>query len=154
RGPALFSGYHRDEAATQAAMKDGWLCTGDLGFLHDGELYVTGRLSDRLIVKGANIAPHELEWIAEQASGAGGSCRAAAFSIARGSGGEQAILAVETTERDPGRLAAMERDIRDRVGRSLALQLADLAWVRRGQLPRTTSGKVRRTATRLLYEQG
>ena len=63
-GPSLFSGYWRDPEATAECLRDGWLYTGDLGFLQDGELYITGRLKDVLILRGHNVMPHELEWCA------------------------------------------------------------------------------------------
>ncbi len=151
KGPGLFSGYYDDPEATAQALHDGWLLTGDLGFLHDGELYLTGRLKDILIIRGNNLMPHELEWHAEAVAGGGGSLRSGAFSIARGREGEEPVLVVESTETAPGRLAAMEREIRNRIGRALSLPLADLLFVRRGRLPKTTSGKVRRRELKRMY---
>lgn len=153
-GPGLFSGYFGDPDATRRVLRDGWLRTGDLGFLREGELYVTGRRDDRLILRGDTINPHELEWIAEGVSEGAEGCRAAAFSVAHDDRGEQAILIVETPQRDPSMLQAIDAEIRERVGKRLAIQLADLAFVRRGRLPRTTSGKIRRAAARELYLQG
>jgi acyl-CoA synthetase (AMP-forming)/AMP-acid ligase II len=153
-GPGLFSGYFGDPDATRRVLRDGWLRTGDLGFLREGELYVTGRRDDRLILRGDTINPHELEWIAEGVSEGAEGCRAAAFSVAHDDRGEQAILIVETPQRDPSMLQAIDAEIRERVGKRLAIQLAELAFVRRGRLPRTTSGKIRRAAARELYLQG
>ena len=81
----------------------------------------------------------------------GGVRRCGAFSIARGADGEQAVLVMETIERDVARLDALTHDIRSRIGRALALPLADVVWVRRGRIPRTTSGKVQRGPLRQLY---
>jgi acyl-CoA synthetase (AMP-forming)/AMP-acid ligase II len=130
------------------------LCTGDLGFLQDGELYLTGRVKDVLIIRGNNVMPHELEWLAEGVSRSGGSQRSGAFSIARGSGGEEPVLVVESTEKDPSALRALDREIRLRVGRALGLPLADLVFVRRGRIPKTTSGKVKRRELRQRYIDG
>jgi acyl-CoA synthetase (AMP-forming)/AMP-acid ligase II len=135
-------------------LRDGWLWTGDLGFMRVGELYVTGRRDDRLILRSDSVNPHDLEWIAEALAESGAGCRAAAFSIAYGGRGEQAILVVETLERDPSKLDAIEAEIRERVAKRMAIQLADLTFVRRGRLPRTTSGKIRRAAARELYLHG
>jgi fatty-acyl-CoA synthase len=143
-GPGLFSGYHGDPAETAEALRDGWLRTGDLGFLHRGELYVAGRLKDVLILRGDNVMPHELEWLAEAVVGTGGTERAGAFSISRGPQGEEPVLVVETTVTDAAALAELGHAVRQRVGRELGLPLADLAFVRRGRIPKTTSGKVRR----------
>jgi fatty-acyl-CoA synthase len=154
RGPGLFSGYLDDPTATAEALASGWLRTGDLGFLEDGELYLTGRLRETLNLRGIVTSPHELEWIAETLTGGGGRCRAAAFSVAAAAGGERAVLAVEVETADPDTLAAMGTAIRARVSLALGLQLGDLVLLRRGQLPRTTSGKVRRAAARDRYLDG
>jgi fatty-acyl-CoA synthase len=154
RGPGIFRGYYNDAAATAEGLRDGWLCTGDLGFLKDGELYLTGRIKDVLILRGHNLMPHELEWLAEEVTGGGGAQRTGAFSIARGSEGEEAVVVAETTEKDPQALAALAHDIRQRVGRTLSLTLADVAFVRRGKIPKTTSGKVQRRQLRQMYLDG
>jgi len=150
-GPSVFSGYYNDEAATATSLRDGWLVTGDLGFLAEGELYLTGRTKDVLIIHGHNMMPDDLERIADGVSGGGGMMRSAAFSISHGVQGEQAVLAVEVVERDPALLARLGHDIKVKIGRALSLPLADLVFVRRGKLPRTSSGKVQRTKVRQLY---
>lgn len=154
RGPGVFSGYFNDPAATAESLVDGWLATGDLGFLHDGELYLTGRLKDVLILRGHNLMPHELEWLAEGVTGGGGVARAGAFSVDGGPGGERPVLVVETGERDPDALQTLARDIRLEVGHALSLTLADVAFVRRGRIPKTTSGKVQRRELKRRYLSG
>ncbi len=153
-GPGIFKGYWNDPEATAEGLRQGFLHTGDLGFLHDGELYLTGRLKDILILRGHNLMPHEIEWIAEEVVGGGGALRSGAFSVARGVQGEEAVLVVETTERDPARQAELAGEIRGRVGRALSLTLADVFFVRRGKIPKTTSGKVQRRQLRALYLEG
>lgn len=153
RAPSLFSGYWNDREATDEALVDGWLHTGDLGFLRAGELYITGRIKDLLILRGHNLMPHELEWCAESASGGGGNTRTGAFSIP-GPEGEEAVLAVEVASREPAALVDFERAIRLEVGDRLGLTLADLVFVRRGRLPKTTSGKVQRRELRRRYLAG
>ncbi len=154
RGPGVFSGYFNDPEATAESLQQGWLRTGDLGFLQEGELYLTGRTKDLLIVHGHNLAPHEIEWLAESVTGGGGTVRCGAFSVARGVEGEQAVLVLEAGERDGAALQELEREIRQRIGRTLALPLADVAFVRRGQIPKTTSGKVQRAELRKRYLEG
>jgi acyl-CoA synthetase (AMP-forming)/AMP-acid ligase II len=159
-GPSVFAGYYNEPEATAETLvtrtENGvsrcWLRTGDLGFLKDSELHITGRLKDLLIIHGHNLMPHELEWIAEHASGGGGTERAAAFSVPGGAEGEQAVLVVEVSSGDG--LAELGREIRLRVGKTLGLPLADVVFAKRGQLPKTTSGKVQRRELRQRYLAG
>ena len=154
RGPGIFAGYYGDPEASGECLVDGWLRTGDLGFRAEGELYLTGRSKDLLIVRGHNIMPHEIEWLAEKVSDSGGSHRSGAFSIARGAAGEEAILVVECSEREPDARAAMERQIRLEISQALSLPIADLVFVRRGKIPKTTSGKVQRRQLKQHYLEG
>lgn len=154
RGPGVFLGYYNDPEATAEGLVDGWLATGDLGFLHAGELYLTGRLKDILILRGHNLMPHELEWLAEGVTGGGGVERCGAFSIDGGAEGEVPVVVVETSGRDAEALAALGRQIRLAVGHALGLTLADVAFVRRGRIPKTTSGKVQRRELKRRYLAG
>jgi acyl-CoA synthetase (AMP-forming)/AMP-acid ligase II len=154
KGPGVFSGYYNDPEATAESLANGWFATGDLGFLADGELYLTGRTKDLLIVHGHNIMPDEIERLADGVTGGGGMLRSAAFSVARGAAGEEAVVVVEVDGRDPDRLPEIEREIRIQIGRSMGLPLADLVFVRRGRIPRTTSGKMQRGELRQKYLDG
>lgn len=154
RGASVTPGYFNDPEATAESLDGDWLRTGDLGFLAGGELYLTGRLKDLLIIRGDNVMPHELEWLAEREVGGGGSARCGAFSITRGAQGEEAVLVVEADGGDPDALAHQERRVRVALGRELSLPLADLVFVRRGQIPKTTSGKVQRGELRRRYLAG
>jgi acyl-CoA synthetase (AMP-forming)/AMP-acid ligase II len=153
-GPGVFAGYYRDPEATAETLTDGWFRTGDLGFMHAGELYLTGRIKDVLIVHGHNLMPDDLERIADAVTGGGGLARSAAFSVARGVEGEVAVLVVEVSDPDPGRLVELGREIRVRIGREIGLPLADVLFVRRGRIPRTTSGKMQRREVRRRYLEG
>lgn len=154
RGPGIFAGYYRDPAASTECLVDGWLRTGDLGFRDQDELYLSGRIKDLLIIRGHNFMPHEIEWLAEKVSDSGGSHRCGAFSLARSSQGEEAILVVESSERDAEKRGALERDLRLEITQALSLPIADIAFVRRGKIPKTTSGKVQRRQLRQLYMDG
>jgi fatty-acyl-CoA synthase len=154
KGPGVFSGYYNDPEATTETLRDGWFATGDLGFAADGELYLTGRTKDVLILHGQNIMPDEIERIADGVTGGGGLLRSAAFSIARGAAGEEPVVVVEADNRDPDRLAEIGRDIKVRIGRAIGLPVADLVFVRRGRIPRTTSGKMQRAELRQKYLEG
>ena len=154
KGPSTFLGYYNDPDATREGLQDGWLCTGDLGFMLREELYITGRTKDLLIIHGHNFMPHELEWLAESVSGSGGTERSAAFSVAKGTEGEQAVLVMEVAERDSSVLATLEREVRLRIGKEMKLPLSEVVFVRRGQIPKTTSGKVKRGELRQRYVDG
>ena len=153
RGPGVMQGYWNDPEATAEVLRDGWLYTGDLGFLNAaGEVHITGRTKEILILGGSNVMPHEIEWVAESVLGAGGRERSAAFPV-DAPHGEQAILVVE----DPGDRASaalLRSEVGRAVGRALGIRLADLVVVRRGRIPRTSSGKVRRRALREEYLRG
>ncbi len=154
RGAGVCAGYYNDPEATARAWADGWLRTGDLGFLHDGELYLTGRSKEVLIIHGTNLMPEELERQADAVTGGGGRVRSAAFSVAAGPRGEQAVVVAELESAAPEVLPALAREIRNRIGQALELPLADVVFVRRGRIPRTTSGKLRRAELRRLYLEG
>lgn len=98
--------------------------------------------------------PHEIEWLAESASGGGGLERAAAFSVSHGADGEQIVLVVEVNRQDRDRLKELCRQIRIEVGHEFGFTLADVVPVKRGQLPKTTSGKVQRGLIRDHYLAG
>jgi acyl-CoA synthetase (AMP-forming)/AMP-acid ligase II len=150
RGPGVFDGYWGEDVATRESLDAGWLRTGDLGFLRGGELYLSGRTKDILIVRGQNLMPHQIEWLVEEVAGGGGACRVGAFSVPRAAG-EEAVVVVEVAADHGGDLGAVEREIRSHVGRRLSLTLADVAFVRRGKIPKTTSGKVQRRELRARY---
>lgn len=157
-GPGIFGGYYNDAAATAESLQEAggarWLRTGDIGFMKDGELYITGRTKDLLIIHGHNLMPHELEWLAEGVSGGGGAERCGAFSVETSAQGEQAVLVMEASSTDAGELGKIEHEVRVRVGRALGLPLSDLVFVKRGQIPKTTSGKVQRRELRQRYLDG
>jgi acyl-CoA synthetase (AMP-forming)/AMP-acid ligase II len=131
-----------------AVAEDGlrYLRTGDLGFLHEDELYVTGRIKDLIIIRGRNIYPQDVEATVERASEAvrpGGSC---AFSIDLGD--EQLCVVAEVRESEPeAHEEALDR-IRTAVAREHSVSVGMLALVAQGGLPKTSSGKLQRNATR------
>ena len=153
KGPSLFSGYLNNPEATAEAFADGWLVTGDLGFMRDAELYITGRIKDLLIVNGTNIMPHELEGLAEAKVGGGGMARTAAFSVPSEVQGEDVLLIVEvdrnSTEED---LRTLRTEISGHITQELGIPLTKLEFVLRGAIPRTTSGKLQRGVLKQMYQ--
>ncbi|MGP3912323.1 fatty acyl-AMP ligase [Nonomuraea sp. 10N515B] len=140
---------------------DGWLHTGDLGFVHEGELYVAGRIKDLVIVRGRNHYPDDIETTV-LATSPDLLSTAAAFSTdgsIDGEGdGERLVLVVEAerellTDDEAARKAAAE-SARQAVTREHGLDVHEVLLVRRGRIPRTTSGKLRRGACREQYLRG
>ena len=133
----------------------GFLRTGDLGFLHADELFVTGRLKDLVIVHGANHYPQDLEWTAEHAHAALRPGYGAAFSV-DGPDGEALVLLLETERRvgatpDADAIAVA---VRRAVGEAHGLAVSVVALVRSGSLPRSSSGKVQRRLCRQRWLDG
>ncbi len=151
RGPSVTDGYFEDAEATAASFgAEGWLRTGDLGFLKDGEVYPTSRKKDLIIVAGRNYHPHDVEWCAGEESGVRGG-GAIAFAVA-GESGDVAVLVVEAR---PGvEVADLRRRLAVRVRRQLGLVVREVVAVGRGELPKTSSGKPRRAELRRRYEDG
>ncbi|BAJ32311.1 hypothetical protein KSE_65520 [Kitasatospora setae KM-6054] len=162
-GPCVASGYHgrpeESEETFRARRSDrteqrSWLRTGDLGFLADGELFVTGRIKDVVIRQGRNFYPQDIELSAESADpGLHPNC-AAAFSADDGTS-ERLVLVVEAdgrTLRGGGEL--LRERIRRAVHENQRLEADEILLVRRGSLPKTSSGKVQRRETLRRYLDG
>lgn len=146
RGPSLMSGYVGARASDPFA--DGWLRTGDLGYLADGELHVTGRIRDMVIAMGHNYYPEDFEWAAGRVAGVRpGRCAAVADPHA-----EQVVLLVEPSDdRDP---AALRREVRAAVADAIGVAPREVVVLPRGAVEKTTSGKLRRAAMRDAYAAG
>ncbi|HEY8429667.1 MAG TPA: fatty acyl-AMP ligase [Sandaracinaceae bacterium] len=149
RGPSVTPGYFRNEEATREAIRDGWLHTGDLGYIADGNLYICGRLKDLIIINGANHYPQDLEWAVGELEGVrrGNVC---AFSVVR-DGTEQLVMVAEANRADAPRL---RKEIAQRIYADFGLQVADVVISPVGTLPKTSSGKHQRRKTKQLYERG
>ncbi|MEH3041362.1 MAG: fatty acyl-AMP ligase [Sphingomonas paucimobilis] len=152
KGPSLMSGYFRDEEATAACMVDGWLDTGDMGYLSDGYVYIVGRAKDMIIVNGKNHWPQDIEWAVEQLPGfkAGDI---AAFAITTPGGEETPAVLVQCRASDEGERQRLREEIRERV-RSVTGMNCVIELVPPRTLPRTSSGKLSRAKARKLYLEG
>ena len=146
RGPSVTKGYYQLPEETAAVLKDGWLDTGDLGYLTDGELVVTGRAKDLVIVRGQKFAPTDFEWAAEQTPGVRRGT-AVAFN---GKDGEL-VVACEIETEVEGLRAELAARVAARTG--LKPDLVALATERHAT-PKTSSGKLRRGRTRELVLGG
>ncbi|MFI6038547.1 fatty acyl-AMP ligase [Streptomyces sp. NPDC051315] len=166
RGPNVGRGYWRQDRQTRrvfgASFADvtagpgDWLRTGDLGTVLDGQLIVTGRLKDLIVVDGRNHYPQDLEATVQDAHPAVRRDRLAAFAVP-GEPGERVVVVAEhargTSLADTD-LPALARAVRAAVSARHGLRLADVVVVPPGTVPRTSSGKVSRALTRERYLEG
>jgi fatty-acyl-CoA synthase len=150
RGPSVMSGYFaQPEQTRQALSTDGWLDTGDIGYLVDGSIVITGRHKDMIIINGRNIWPQDIEHIAERQPELR-SMDASAFFVLGAEDEEVAVVVVQSNISDPaeGRKLTqrLSREIQEELGISCLIEL-----VPRHTLPRTSSGKLSRAAAREDY---
>ena len=161
-GPSVARGYWKRPAEThetfQACLKDDdsgpYLRTGDLGFVQDGELFITGRIKDVIVIRGRNYYPHDIEATVQAAHASLRPGCGAAFEFVRD--GQPRLVIVQEIDRhsrglDESRLLG---DIRQAVAECHELQAYDVVLVEPGSIPKTSSGKVRRSSCRAMYEGG
>jgi fatty-acyl-CoA synthase len=143
RGSSVTPGYYKRPEATEAAFHDGWLRTGDLAYLVDGELVVCGRIKDVIIVGGRNVYPEDIERAAGQVDGVRAG-NVIAFGVDGRQGREGIVVVAETRVDEPSvvRTAVAER-VRDAVGLT-----SQVVLVPPGSLPKTSSGKLQRSLCR------
>jgi fatty-acyl-CoA synthase len=145
RGPSLMEGYLGQPAATRDVLRDGWLDTGDLGFVDEGELFLTGRARDVIILRGRNHLPHEIEAAVDGVPGVRPGCAVAVSDLPEGAPTERLVLMVEArpgTPRSafPDLVEACAGAVRAKVG----ISPDEVAVLEAGSLPRTSSRKLRR----------
>lgn len=154
RGPSVMQGYFGRAEATAEVLQDDWLKTGDLGYLADGELFVTGRVKDIIIQGGRNLYPQELEHIAGDVEGVRRGCVAAFGVSGRRVAGERLVLVAETRRTEPEEKEKLAAVIRERMDSELGIPLDEVVLVPPQSVPKTSSGKIRRDSCRRLYLQG
>src|SRR5688572_20813589 len=152
RGPSVMHSYFRNEEATAECLVDGWLDTGDMGYMADGYLFIVGRAKDMIIINGKNHWPQDIEWAVEQLPGfkAGDI---AAFSITTPGGEETPAVLVQCRTSDAAERSRLRNEIRERV-RSITGMNCVIELVPPRTLPRTSSGKLSRAKARNLYLSG
>ena len=154
-GPSVASGYWRRPDETEAVFGGGLLRTGDLGFVDDdGELFVTGRIKELIIIRGRNHYPHDIEKTAEEAVPALVAGGGAAFSVEIE--GTERLVIVHEVDRHALRadLAPVIDAVRGAVAETHDIQPHAVVLIRPGMLPRTTSGKVQRRACAQAFLDG
>ena len=154
RGPSTTAGYFRNPAASRALFDGDWLRSGDRGYVAGGELYVTGRDKDLIVRAGRNLYPYDLEAAAGELDGVRKGC-VAVFACADPSAGtERLVVVAETREDDSQR----KREIVDAITRAASALLGagpdEIVLAPPHSVLKTSSGKIRRSAVRELYESG
>lgn len=140
RGPSVMSGYEGLHA--EDAVVDGWLKTGDLAFVHAGELYFAGRQDDRIVIRGRNYSPEAIEWAVERLEGVrkGRSVVSSTFDPERGT--EMLVVLAEVARK------AEPHELGDQIARAVTKQVGfapgHVVVLRAGRLPTTKNGKKRR----------
>ena len=153
KGPSMMSGYFGNPEATAAAMRDGgFLDTGDLGYMLDGEIYITGRSKDMILHHGRNIWPQDIEWAVERLPGLR-SGDAAAFGVEREDGTERIVVLVQCRKRDAAAQEALRRSVAKVVHEVTGAE-CEVVLVAPRSLPLTSSGKLARSRARQLYLNG
>ncbi|WP_051795177.1 AMP-binding protein [Streptomyces sp. NRRL S-87] len=150
-GAPVTAGYLGLPTAAQPFTPDGWLRTGDIGFLHQGELHLLGRLKAMAVVRGHNYYAEDVEEVVKATPGAGRQCAAFAWGAADDEGAEERMVVLWETRLDRAAAAAVGRAIAARLAEHLGLGAVDVVPVPTSALPFTSSGKVRRSGAADLY---
>jgi fatty-acyl-CoA synthase len=147
RGTSITTGYYRRPDATEASFHDGWLRSGDLGYLVDGELVVCGRIKDLIIVGGRNVYPEDVERAAASVEGVRAG-NVIAFAVDGRRGKEALVVVAESKDPD---LEAVRAAVAGRVRDVVGLPPEEVVLVEPGTLPKTSSGKLQRSLCRSRY---
>ncbi|HEX9844527.1 MAG TPA: AMP-binding protein [bacterium] len=154
KGPSATSGYYRNAEASKAMLDGEWLDSGDMAYIAGGDIFLTGRRKDIVIRAGRNIYPHELEEAIGELEGVRKGCVAVFGSTDMRLGTERLVALAETRERDAARLDELRKQIDALAVDLLGTPLDDIVLAPPHTVPKTSSGKIRRAASRELYEHG
>jgi len=152
RGQSVMHSYFRDPEATAECLVDGWLDTGDMGYMAGGYLFIVGRAKDMIIINGKNHWPQDIEWAVEQLPGFNHG-DIAAFSVEMDNGEDAPAVLVHCRVSDPEARKALHDQIRDKV-RVITGMNCVVELVPPKSLPRTSSGKLSRAKAKKLYLSG
>jgi len=154
RGPSATAGYFRNPEATARLVREGWLETGDRGYLSEGELFVTGRVKDIIIRAGRNIYPVELEEAIGELDGIRKGHVAVFAAVDPASETERMVVLAETRRRDEAARERLRKAIQSLASDLTGTPADEVVLAPPNTVLRTSSGKIRRAATREIYEQG
>jgi fatty-acyl-CoA synthase len=152
RGTSVTPGYYRRPDANAELFRDGWLRTGDLAYLLDGQLVMCGRIKDVIIVGGRNLFPEDVERAVGQLEGVRAG-NVIAFGIDGDRGRESLVVVAESRAVDDD-LTAVRRLVAERVRDAMGVPARDIVLVAPGTLPKTSSGKLQRSLCRRYYRDG
>lgn len=153
-GPSATSGYHRNPEATRELLHGEWVDTGDLGYVAEGEIYITGRVKDVIIRGGRNILPYELEEAVGTLEGIRKGCVAVFGTKDERSGTERVVILAETRETDTARRERLRARIDELAVSLIGMPADEIVLAPPHAVLKTSSGKIRRAASRDVYESG
>jgi len=153
KGPSVMQGYYRKTKETAAALQDGWLRTGDYGFVAGGNLYITGRKKDLIIRRGRNYFPQDIEAVVNEVDGVRKG-RAVAFAIEKEGSETEVVIVAETRVKGAAALEKLVGGVKVAVAKAFPFSPIDVKLVGPGTIPRTSSGKVRRQPCKDMYLRG
>ncbi len=153
RGPSIMAGYFADAEATRAVMRDdGFMDTGDMGYLIGGEIVITGRAKDLILHNGRNIWPQDIEWTVECVAWLRGG-DAAAFAVETSAGEDRLVVLVQCRLTEREHMQVLRRAVRAAVHRSAGIE-CHVVLVAPRSLPFTSSGKLSRATAKARYLSG
>ena len=154
KGPSLMTCYDKNPEATREVLsEDGWLNTGDMGYMIDNTLVITGRSKDLIIINGRNIWPQDLEWQVEESVDAVKSRATAAFSVESDHGKEEAVILVQCRTQKPEEQLEIKQKVKAVIFRNSGIDCR-VVLIPTGSLPFTTSGKLSRSKAKKDYLKG
>ncbi len=152
KGPSATAGYFRSPEKNRTLFRGDWLDSGDLAYIADGDIHLTGRIKDVIIRAGRNIYPHELEECVGNVEGVRKGCVAVIAATDVETGTEKLVVVAETRVTDNAMREDLKKRILSAAGSILELPPEEIVLVAPHAVPKTSSGKIRRATTRELYE--
>jgi 1-acyl-sn-glycerol-3-phosphate acyltransferase len=154
RGPSATKGYFRNEEKTKSLLRGGWLDSGDRAYMAGGEIFVTGRVKDIVIRAGRHLYPQEIEEAVAALPGIRKGCVAAFGAPDVETGTERLIVVAETYETVPEALGVLETKVQTAVAAVCGAPADEVRFLPPRSTPKTSSGKIRRSAAKALFEEG
>lgn len=154
RGPSSMQGYYNNPIATQAVVHDGWIDSGDLAYLADGEIFITGRRKDLIIKAGRNLYPAEIEELVGVVPGVRQGCVTAFGVMDTERAMELLIVVAETREKEGEARTKIIDAIKSAITSTLDIVPDQIILVAPHMIPKTSSGKLQRAATKNMYQKG